>query len=179
MLNSTMKYVIFLLVVYPKLIFSFFGSNIPRIIKPLRPSNLRLPSMKDEMCGGISKDGLVSAKAIVITSMVKELTVRHRASPVASAALGRSMTCALLMADGMSSNDTIQIHFNGDGPLGHIIAVANGRLEAKGYASNPQVNLPPNSEGKIDVGGIYQSLQLYMYVVFKNQKYIYLYRRSR
>lgn len=160
MLNSAIRSIVFLLLIYPQSIFSFFGSSIsPRFFKPFHSSNQRLSSKsstpKDEMCGGISKDGLVSAKAIVITSMIKELTVRHSASPVASAAIGRSVTCALLMADGMSENDTIQIHFNGDGPLGHVLAVANGRLEAKGYASNPGANLPPNSEGKIDVGGTY------------------------
>jgi hypothetical protein len=143
---------------------SFFGANIKGYSKSLKylkssktrcgQSTLRQFAVRDEFCGGISGNGFVSAKAIVTTSLIRNLTSRVLTSPLASAALGRSITCALLMADGLSENDSIQLHFKGDGCLGQIIAVANGRMEAKGYVAYPQSDLPPKSEGKIDVGGV-------------------------
>jgi molecular chaperone Hsp33 len=72
--------------------------------------------------------------------------------PLAAAALGRSITCCILMADGLKQEETFQVRFQGDGPLNGVLAVANGRLEARGMCGNPKVSLPPNSKGKLDVG---------------------------
>ena len=73
--------------------------------------------------------------------------------PLASAALGRALTCSLLMAEGLKQEESFQVSFNGDGPLNGVLATANGRLEAKGYVGNPKVTLAPNAMGKLDVGG--------------------------
>merc|ERR1719238_2705929 len=62
------------------------------------------------------------------------------------------MTCALLVADGVKDEETFQVNFRGDGPLRGVLAIANGRLEARGYVGNPAVTLPPNALGKFDVG---------------------------
>ena len=43
-----------------------------------------------------------------------------------------------------------QVRFQGDGPLNGVLAIANGRLEAKGFVGNPRVTLPPNAKGKLD-----------------------------
>ena len=45
------------------------------------------------------------------------------------------------------------MRFQGDGPLNGVLALANGHLEARGMCGNPKVSLPPNSNGKLDVGG--------------------------
>ena len=109
-------------------------------------------SVPDEFRAAISKDGMVSAKAIVTSTMLRDITQGQEALPLAAAALGRAITCCLLMADGLKQEETFQVRFQGDGPLNGVLAVANGRLEARGMCGNPKVSLPPNSKGKLDVG---------------------------
>ncbi|KAG8465127.1 hypothetical protein KFE25_012490 [Diacronema lutheri] len=105
----------------------------------------------DEFRSCISRDGSVSAKAIVATTLVADLTGKQGCLPLASAALGRAMICALLCADGVKGEESVQLRFNGDGPLRGVLAIANGNLEVKGYVGNPRVALPPKPNGKIDV----------------------------
>ncbi len=58
-------------------------------------------------------------------------------SPVASAALGRTMLCALMLAQGKKEGEmygqvepeTVQIDIRGNGPLKQAFAVADGRGE--------------------------------------------------
>ena len=49
------------------------------------------------------------------------------------------------MADGLKEEETFQVNFRGDGPLRGVLAMANGKLEARGYVGNPAVTLPPNA----------------------------------
>ena len=37
------------------------------------------------------------------------------------------------MAEGLKQEESFQVQFVGDGPLNGVLAIANGRLEAKGY----------------------------------------------
>lgn len=89
--------------------------------------------------------------AAVTTNLVQELNVIHNCAPVAAAALGRAATGALLMAATMKDEERIIIRFEGDGPLGRVIADAKGNT-VRGYIQNPLVILPPKN-GKLDVGG--------------------------
>jgi len=108
--------------------------------------------IKDEFCSAISADGLVSAKAIVTTSMIKDIATKQECLPLAAAALGRAITCSLMIADGLKGEETFQVRFQGDGPLNGVLAIANGKMEARGFVGNPRVSLPPNAKGKLDVG---------------------------
>mmetsp|Transcript_44021 Transcript_44021/g.109028 ORF Transcript_44021/g.109028 Transcript_44021/m.109028 type:complete len:338 (+) Transcript_44021:138-1151(+) len=116
----------------------------------------------DEFLSCISADGSVSAKAIVATRMVRDITDKQGCQPLASAALGRAMICGLLVADGLKGDESVQLRFNGDGPLRGVLAIANGALEVKGYVGNPQVNLPLKPNGKIDVGAGVGNGQLFV-----------------
>ena len=49
--------------------------------------------------------------------------------------------------------DILTLQVQGDGPAGGLTVTADSRGRVKGYAVNPQVILPPNSQGKLDVGG--------------------------
>ena len=122
---------------------------------PLADRVAALPPLplKDEMLSAISADGFVSAKAIVTSTMVRDIATRQECLPLAAAALGRAVTCTLLLADGLKQEETFQVRFQGDGPLNGVMAVANGKLEARGFVGNPKVSLPPNAKGKLDVGG--------------------------
>ena len=109
-------------------------------------------SGSDMLVTAISGDGSISAKAIVTTDLVAETSRLQGLGGLAAAALGRAMTCALLVADGVKDEETFQVNFRGDGPLRGVLAIANGKLEARGYVGNPAVTLPPNAKGKFDVG---------------------------
>ena len=106
----------------------------------------------DLLVSAISKDGSISAKAIVTTNLVAETSRLQGLGGLAAAALGRAITCTILVAEGLKEEETFQVNFQGDGPLRGVLALANGRLEARGYVGNPAVTLPPNAKGKFDVG---------------------------
>ena len=89
--------------------------------------------------------------ALCTTNLVREAAKKHGCSHLASAALGRAMSGALLMAATMKDNERINLRWKGDGPLGEIVADAEG-THVRGYVENPDVFLPLK-DGKLDVGG--------------------------
>ena len=85
------------------------------------------------------------------TRLVRKLSLRHHASHLATAALGRTVTGALLLAATMKNEEGVGIKITGDGPIGGITGEAQGGT-ARGYVGNPDVYLPPKN-GHLDVGG--------------------------
>ncbi len=88
----------------------------------------------------------------------KELTERarqiHNSSPVVTAALGRLLAGGAMMGAMLKSeNDMLTIQVKGDGPVGSLTVTADAKGNVKGYVREPQVVLPVNSKGKLDVGG--------------------------
>lgn len=107
-----------------------------------------------KMIRGISENGGAVLIAIDSTDMVREMERIHHTSAVTSAALGRLLTGAAMMATYLKNEeDTLTLRMKGDGPAGVVLAVANGKGEVKGYVQNPVVELPPRPDGKLDVGG--------------------------
>lgn len=89
--------------------------------------------------------------AAITTDLVNEGITRHGCYPLASAALGRVMTGALLLAAGLKNEECITVSLRGDGPLGTITADASASGNVRGYVTHPKANLPLN-EGKLAVG---------------------------
>ncbi|MBE6080745.1 MAG: Hsp33 family molecular chaperone HslO [Veillonella sp.] len=98
-----------------------------------------------------TKEGVRMAFAVT-TDTVEEARVRHDLSPVATAALGRAMTGALLMAGDFKNEENVSLRLNGKGPLGvvHVDAFSNNTV--RGYVDNPHVDIPLKYAGKMDVG---------------------------
>jgi len=111
--------------------------------------------MSDVLVRGNSMDGAIRVFCTVTTELVNEAHKIHDTNPVATAALGRLLSGAVLMgAAGLKSEtDTLTLQINGDGPLGRLVAVTDSELKVRGYVHNPYVDLPLNAKGKIDVGG--------------------------
>lgn len=110
--------------------------------------------MWDSLVRATALDNSIRVSAVVTTKLTEEARKRHQTFPVATAALGRVMNSALLLTWGLKEkDDTITIRVFGDGPLGGIIADANTEGEVRGYVQNPQIDLPINTRGKLDVGG--------------------------
>ncbi len=94
----------------------------------------------------------VRVLAVDATQMVQEIRDIHNLSNLATAAIGRVMIVATMIASTLKNKeDRLTVQVKGDGPLSNITVCANSNLDIKGYVTNPQVELPLNSEGKIDV----------------------------
>lgn len=110
--------------------------------------------MKDYIVRAVTKNGAVRAFCAVTTNTVNEAYKMHKTSPVATAALGRLLTASAMMGAMLKSeNETITLQLVGDGPIGRVLAVSDSNSNVKGYVTNPLVDLPKNSKGKLDVGG--------------------------
>ena len=110
--------------------------------------------MKDELVRALAFDVNVAVLAASTTQLAGEAQRIHGTWPVCTAALGRVLTGALLMAASIKDpQGSVSLVFSGNGPAGNVVAVARPDGEAKGYVENPHTDLPANSLGKLDVGG--------------------------
>lgn len=98
-------------------------------------------------------EGKVRAFAVCSTGIVEELSRRHQTTPTAAAALGRTVSAGLMMGAMLKGEEKLTIMIKGGGPIGQIVVDANAKGEVRGYVSNPEVDLPLNEEGKLDVAG--------------------------
>lgn len=110
--------------------------------------------MSDYIIRVTAADGQIRAFASTTKELVEKARSLHNTSPVATAALGRLLTAAGMMGAMMKGkDDLLTIKIQGDGPIEGLTVTADSRGNVKGYAFNPSVMLPPNSKGKLDVGG--------------------------
>lgn len=109
----------------------------------------------DYLVRATAADNQIRAMAITSRELVEEARQAHETSPIATAALGRSMSGALMMADSMLKNedDVMTLQFACDGPIGGITVTADHHGTVKGYVNNPNVILPANAAGHLNVGG--------------------------
>ena len=94
------------------------------------------------------------ARAILIesTAMVQKAMDTHKLSRIATAALGRTITCAAMMGSMLKGDkESVSVQIKGGGPIGTVLAVAHGNLDVKGYVDNPSIDLPRTSK-KLPVG---------------------------
>lgn len=89
--------------------------------------------------------------AITTKNLVQEAADRHHTSHLATAALGRAMSGALMLAATMKDGERILLKLKGDGPMGEIVAEAQG-TSVRGYVGEPDVFMPLKN-GKLDIGG--------------------------
>lgn len=89
--------------------------------------------------------------AITTKNLVQEAADRHHTSHLATAALGRAMSGALMLAATMKDGECILLKLKGDGPMGEVVAEAQG-TSVRGYVGEPDVFMPLKN-GKLDIGG--------------------------
>jgi molecular chaperone Hsp33 len=121
--------------------------------------------MADQLIRATAADGGIRAVGVITTRLTDEARRRHKLSYVATAALGRTMAAGLLLSSSMKRAESrVNIRIRGNGPLGGVMADAGLDGTVRGYVDNPDVELPPNSKGKLDVGGAVGT-DGYVYVV--------------
>lgn len=102
----------------------------------------------------LSDDGCVLVVSADTTDISESARLIHNTSKVCTAALGRALTGASFMGVMLKGADSsVTLRFNGGGPAGSVIAVSDCDGNVRGYVMNPDVNLPLNGKGKLDVGG--------------------------
>ena len=112
------------------------------------------PKTQDRLIQCVAANGMVRIAFIDGTNLVREARQLLNLSRVATAALGRQLMMTVIMsADLKGEHDLVSTILKGDGPAGSMICTGNSRLEVKGSVTNPEVELPPNELGKLDVGG--------------------------
>lgn len=110
--------------------------------------------MEDYLVRAIAANGQVRAFAAYTKNTVETARQAHNTSPVVTAGLGRLLTAGAMMGSMMKGNrDVLTIKAEGSGPVGHYLVTADSKGNVKGYAANPNVILPANAAGKLDVGG--------------------------
>ncbi len=110
--------------------------------------------MSDYIIRGTAANDQVRFFAATTRDMVETARTIHNTSPVATAALGRLLTAGAMMGS-MSKNETdlTTLQIKCSGPIGGLMVTADGAANVKGYVNHPDVILPANSKGKLDVGG--------------------------
>lgn len=106
------------------------------------------------MIRAVAADAQIRAFAVTACDLTERARQAHNTSPIATAALGRAMSGALMMADMLKGpRDLLTIQIDGDGPMQGLVVTADNHGHVKGYVKNPMVILPPNAEGHLNVGG--------------------------
>lgn len=107
------------------------------------------------MVRATAADAQIRAFAVTSRELTEAARAAHNTSPVVTAALGRLMAGALMMGGMLKGEkDILTLQIRGAGSVHGITATADAAGHVKGYADNPQAMMPPNSAGKLDVGGV-------------------------
>ena len=106
--------------------------------------------MEDYIVRATAANGQIRAFAVTSRNLVETAKNHHNTSPVMTAALGRLLSGAVMMGVMMKGEKdllTIQI------PAKGLTVTADSKGTVKGYPQTADVILPPNGQGKLDVGG--------------------------
>lgn len=110
--------------------------------------------MTDRIKKFLAYNGKISVICAETTELVEKARQTHDLSPVTTAAFGRMLTITAIMGIEMKhENDKLTIQIKGNGPIQTMLTTTNKFPEIKGYVANPQIDLPLNEFGKLDVGG--------------------------
>ena len=110
--------------------------------------------MTDYIVRAIAADAQIRAFACTTREMVEHARSAHNTSPVVTAALGRLLSAGAMMGSMLKGEkDLLTLQIKGDGPVNGITVTADARGNVKGYANVPDVILPANAIGKLDVAG--------------------------
>ncbi len=114
-----------------------------------------LPNDDNYLVRATAFDGKVRALAVTSTEAVRALAALQQTDPAPTAALGRVATAALLLGATLKKEShLVTVQVKGNGPVGTVLASANGRGEVRGLIGNPRPAVEQTRNGKLDVAGV-------------------------
>lgn len=109
--------------------------------------------MSDTLLRAIARNAGIQISAAVTTGLVERARQIHSTTPVATAALGRTLTITAIMGSQLKVDDgSVTVQIKGNGPLGAIVCVGDADGYVRGYLQNPAADLPLRPDGKLAVG---------------------------
>ncbi len=109
--------------------------------------------MSNTLLRAIARDAGIQISAAVTTGLVERARQIHNTTPVATAALGRTLTATAIMGSQLKVDDgSVTVQVKGNGPLGAIVCVGDADGYVRGYLQNPSADLPLRPDGKLAVG---------------------------
>ena len=110
--------------------------------------------MTDYIVRATAADAAIRAFAITSRDLVETARQDHNTSPIMTAALGRLLSGGAMMGTMLKGEkDLLTLQIQCSGPAKGLTVTADSRGNVKGFASNPVVELPPNEQGHLNVGG--------------------------
>lgn len=110
--------------------------------------------MSDYIVRATAANAQIRAFACTTRELVEKARCAHNTSPVVTAALGRLLSAGTMMGSMLKGEkDLLTLQLKGDGPMQGVTVTADAQGNVKGYANVPDVILPANSVGKLDVSG--------------------------
>jgi molecular chaperone Hsp33 len=110
--------------------------------------------MSNYVVRAVAANKSIRVFAAVTTDLVEKARGFHNTTPVATAALGRTLTATSIMGLMLKGdNNKLSVQIKGNGPIKQILTASDSKGIVKGYVSNPYVDLPLKANGKLDVGG--------------------------
>ena len=110
--------------------------------------------MSDRLIRAICRNAEIKFTAVCTTETVERARQIHKTLPLATAALGRTLSAASMMGRELKDkNGSVTIQIKGNGPLGAIVCVGDSDGYVRGYLQDPAVDLPLRADGKLNVGG--------------------------
>jgi len=108
----------------------------------------------DSIVHALAAGEQVRIAAINGLDMVMGAREIHKLSRVATAALGRQLMMTAIMASQLKNEgDRVSTILRGNGYAGNMVCTGAPGPIVKGYTANPETELPPTEEGKLDVAG--------------------------
>ncbi len=110
--------------------------------------------MSDYLVRATAAGAQIRAFACTTKGVVEAARQAHDTSPVVTAALGRLLSAGAMMGSMQKGEeDLLTLQIKGDGPMQGLLVTADSKGGVKGYANVPDVILPANALGKLDVAG--------------------------
>ncbi|MDD3384005.1 MAG: Hsp33 family molecular chaperone HslO [Bacilli bacterium] len=105
----------------------------------------------DSLVKGLIRNGNIRVYGVDSSLTSKKICKDHEATPVVSDALSRLISVGAMMA-GMLKDGRLTLKIEGNGPIKILYVDASSNGNIRGFVGNPFVDLPLNSQNKLDVG---------------------------
>jgi molecular chaperone Hsp33 len=110
-------------------------SSLSDALAPYRNQN----NVRDQVVSAMSGGGGIKVTAATVRNIMNDMMLQHSMTAVSAEALGRTVICSLLMANGIQQEQIVQISIKSEGPIRGIVAMCTGSGEVRGYVGSPML----------------------------------------